>query len=202
MSQLRRVCVFCGSATGGDPRYREAAIEIGHLLAAEGLGLVYGGGSIGLMGVTADAVLEAGGEVIGVIPRGLFRVEVAHQGLTELHQVPDMHARKALMYDLSDGFVVLPGGLGTMEELFEAATWNQLGLHGRLKPIVLLDSLGYWAPVTTLLDTAAEQGFVKPQWRGTIASAPTPAAALATLRELLSAEEPERLPQLGSPSGG
>lgn len=182
MTELRRVCVFCGSRFGDRPAYRELAHELGTLLAAEGLTLVYGGGSVGLMGATADAALAAGGEVIGVIPAGLFSREVAHTGLTELHQVPDMHTRKALMYDLSDAFVVLPGGLGTLEELFESATWNQLGLHGKLKPLVLVDCEGYFTPIVELLDRSVADGFVSPHWRATIMAAGSPAEAVGLLR--------------------
>ncbi len=194
---LRRLCVFCGSSSGTEPAHRALATALGRTLAAADVTLVYGGGAVGLMGITADSVLAVGGEVIGVIPTGLFRTEVAHEGITELHRVPDMHARKALMYDLADAFVVLPGGLGTFEELFEAATWNQLGLHGRVKPIVLLDDTGFFAPLVAMLDTATEQGFVKPQWRGTIASATTPAEALSVLRTLLAATPPDRIPNVG-----
>lgn len=195
--ELRRVCVFCGSSPGTEPAHRTLAETLGATLAGAGVTLVYGGGSVGLMGVTADAVMAAGGEVIGVIPTGLFKAEVAHEGITELHRVPDMHARKALMYDLADAFVVLPGGLGTFEELFEAATWNQLGLHGRVKPIVLLDDTGFFAPLVEMLDRATDQGFVKPQWRSTIASTTTPASALSVLASLLDATPPDRIPQLG-----
>lgn len=197
MTELRRVCVFCGSSDGNDARHVETAAELGRLLAARGLGLVYGGGSVGLMGTVADAVLAAGGEAIGVIPTGLFRTEVGHTGLTELHQVPDMHSRKALMYDLADGFCVLPGGLGTMEELFEAATWNQLGLHGRIKPIVLVDDGGYWRPVIDLLDAAVEQAFVRPRWRSLIADAPEPAGALDVLATMVRHAEDDPQWELG-----
>lgn len=189
MFELRRVCVFCGSRFGERPAYRQVAEDLGHLLAAEGLGLVYGGGAVGLMGATADAAMAAGGEVIGVIPSGLFSREVAHTGLTELHRVPDMHTRKALMYDLSDAFCVLPGGLGTLEELFESATWNQLGLHGRLKPLVLVDCEGYWGPIVSLLDRSVADGFVKPHWRDTIMAAESPAEAIALLRSFTPHDE-------------
>ncbi len=181
MSELRRVCVFCGSSTGTDPAHLDGARRLGSLVAGAGLGLVYGGATVGLMGAVADAALAAGGEVIGVIPHQLFSAEVPHTGLTELHQVPDMHARKALMYDLADAFVVLPGGLGTLEELFEAATWNQLGLHGRFKPLVLLSIDGFYAPLIQMLDDATAAGFVSARWRSSIATAATPADALHTL---------------------
>ncbi len=189
--------VFCGSSLGTESSHRALATALGQTLAASGVTLVYGGGAVGLMGMTADSVMGSGGEVIGVIPTGLFKTEVAHEGITELHRVPDMHARKALMYDMADAFVVLPGGLGTFEELFEAATWNQLGLHGRVKPIVLLDDTGFFDPLVTMLDTATEQGFIKATWRGTIASATDPASALAMLADLLAADPPARIPNLG-----
>lgn len=177
----RRICVFCGSSPGVDPAHRAAAVELGRRIAEAGWGVVYGGASVGLMGAVADAALAAGGEVIGVIPRELFAAEVPHTGLSELHQVPDMHARKALMYDRADAFAVLPGGLGTLEELFEAATWNQLGLHGRLKPIALLNVGGFYDPLIHLLDHATSAGFVSPHWRATIADAATAAEVLDRL---------------------
>ncbi|MXW59427.1 MAG: TIGR00730 family Rossman fold protein [Acidimicrobiia bacterium] len=160
----RRVAVFCSSSLGNEPAYAELAADLGRRLAEEGIGVVFGGGRIGLMGVMADAVMAAGGEVIGVIPNFLDEIEVAHQGLTELHLVNDMHERKQLMYSLSDGFCALPGGLGTMEELFEAATWTQLGLHegGRYKPVVLLDEDGFWKTLAEFHTGLVENGFVKP----------------------------------------
>ncbi|MDE0579449.1 MAG: TIGR00730 family Rossman fold protein [bacterium] len=160
----RRVAVFCSSSLGNEPAYAELAADLGRRLADEGIGVVFGGGRIGLMGVMADAVMAAGGEVIGVIPNFLDEIEVAHQGLTELHLVNDMHERKQLMYSLSDGFCALPGGLGTMEELFEAATWTQLGLHegGRYKPVVLLDEDGFWKTLAEFHAGLVENGFVKP----------------------------------------
>lgn len=160
---LRRVCVFCGSAAGKRPAYRRAAERLGGELARRGLGLVYGGGSIGLMGVLADAALAAGGEVVGVIPRGLARKEIAHAGLTRLEVVPSMHARKAAMADQADAFVAMPGGMGTLEELTEVLTWAQLGLHQ--KPCALLDVAGYWRPLIRLLDHAVEERFLRPDHR-------------------------------------
>ncbi len=182
---------------GSEPGHADSARDLGTALAGRGLELVYGGGSVGLMGVVADACLAAGGRVVGVIPTGLFKAEVAHEGVTELHRVPDMHARKTLMYDLADAFVVLPGGLGTFEELFEAATWNQLGLHGRLKPIVLVDTDGFFAPLVSLLDAATAVGFVKPQWRATIASSGDATSALDVVALMLTADAPERIPNVG-----
>ncbi len=156
---LQAVCVYCGSSSGFDPAYANAARSLGARLAAERLRLIYGGGSVGLMGVLADEVLAHGGEVIGVIPRGLFSREIAHTGLTELHEVASMHDRKRLMFDLADAFVALPGGLGTLEELAEITTWAQLGLHNN--PIVLLDVNDFWNPLLALLDRAVDDGFLR-----------------------------------------
>jgi uncharacterized protein (TIGR00730 family) len=161
------VCVYCGSSPGFDEVYARAARELGGLLASRGVRLVYGGGSVGLMGILADAVLEAGGEVVGVIPKGLFGREIAHDGLTELHEVASMHERKQLMFDLADAFVALPGGLGTLEELAEVTTWGQLGLHR--KPIVLLDVNDFWAPLAAQLDRATAEGFLRPANRALLA---------------------------------
>lgn len=153
-----RWCVFCGSSAGTNPVYRAAATELGTALAAAKIELVYGGGHVGLMGAVADAVLAGGGTVIGVIPRTLAEREVAHLGLTQLHVVESMHERKALMADLSDGFVALPGGFGTFEEFCEAVTWVQLGIQA--KPCVLLDVNGYYEPLIAMFDRAVEDGFV------------------------------------------
>jgi len=163
---LRAVCVFCGSSAPADPRYRDAARALGALIARRGVDLVYGGGSVGLMGELADAALAGGGRVIGVIPEGLFAREVGHTGLTEMHEVGSMHERKQLMYDLSDAFVALPGGLGTLEELAEVATWSQLGLHS--KPVLLLDVAGFWEPLVALLDRMTGTGLLKPAGRDLI----------------------------------
>ena len=151
--------MYCGSSQGADPRHAEAAHRLGAVLATSRVRLVYGGGAVGLMGVLADAVLEGGGEVVGVLPRGLFSREVAHTRLTQLHEVESMHDRKQLMFDLSDAFVALPGGLGTLEELAEITTWAQLGIHGR--PIAVLDECGYWAGLRAFLDGAVEGGFLR-----------------------------------------
>ncbi len=174
-----RICVFCGSAAGTRPEYAEAAAELGTALATRGLGLVYGGASVGLMGVVADAALAAGGEVVGVIPQALVDREVAHPGLTELHVVGTMHERKARMAELSGAFVVLPGGMGTLEELFEVVTWSQLGLHA--KPIVLLDVAGYWAGLAAFLDHAGAEGFVRAGHRAVLPRETGVTAALARL---------------------
>ncbi len=156
---LQRVCVFCGSSFGVLPEFSEAAQLLGESLAKAGIGLVYGGGNVGLMGVVADAALRAGGEVIGVIPDFLDQREVGHSGLTQLHVVGSMHERKALMEKMSDGFIALPGGIGTFEELFEILTWAQLGVHQ--KPVGLLDVAGYYQPLKAMLEQAVTSGFLK-----------------------------------------
>jgi uncharacterized protein (TIGR00730 family) len=156
---IRSVCVFCGSSAGSDPRFAQAASELGALLASEGITLVYGGGHVGLMGILADAVLANGGKVIGVIPRALWDREVGHRSLTELHVVETMHERKAMMASLADAFVALPGGLGTLEEVFEVWTWAQLGIHD--KPVGFLDVEGFYAPLLAFLDGAVDAGFVR-----------------------------------------
>lgn len=158
-----RVCVFCGSSAGKGPAYLAAAVETGRTLATRGIGLVYGGARVGTMGAMADAALAAGGEVFGVIPRSLVEREIAHDGLTELHVVSDLHERKATMARLSDAFLALPGGAGTLEELFEVFTWAQLGLHA--KPIALLDVHGYYQPMLRFLDHMTEEGFLSPASR-------------------------------------
>lgn len=153
-----RLCVFCGSRGGRGEDYVRVARELGRELARRRIGLVYGGASIGVMGALADAVLAAQGEAIGVIPHGVFNREVAHTGLTELHVVASMHARKALMANLSDAFLALPGGLGTFDELFEALTWRQIGIH--TKPIGVLDVDGYFSDLFRLIQTARDRGFL------------------------------------------
>jgi uncharacterized protein (TIGR00730 family) len=155
---MKAVCVFCGSSAGRDPAYREAAVSAGHALARAGLSLVYGGGKVGLMGAVADAALAAGGRVVGVMPRALAEREIAHTGLSELHVVETMHERKTRMADLSDGFIALPGGAGTLEELFEQWTWAQLGIHG--KPCGLLNAKGYFQPLIAMIERAVAEGFV------------------------------------------
>jgi hypothetical protein len=173
---MKRLCVFCGSSPGRQPAYADAARALARALLERGLGLVYGGGSVGLMGILADAVLVAGGEVIGVLPRGLARKEYAHDGLTELHLVGSMHERKALMASLADGFVALPGGLGTLEEILEVFTWAQLGIHQ--KPVGLVDVSGYWAGLLALLRHAVQEGFVRPEYAALLLVEPEPAALL------------------------
>ncbi len=176
---LRRVCVFSGSNTGGRDVYAAAARQLGAALAERGIGLVYGGGSVGLMGVLADTMLERGGEVIGVIPRALATKEIAHQGLADLRVVASMHERKALMVELADGFVALPGGLGTFDELFEVITWAQLGLHA--KPIGVLNVEGYFDALTALLERAIAEGFVLAVHRELLLTASEPRDLLARL---------------------
>jgi uncharacterized protein (TIGR00730 family) len=156
---MQRICIFCGSQAGTNGLYRQAAIALGQLLARHGYGLVYGGGSVGLMGVIANAVLASGGEVIGVIPESMVTRELAHTGLTQLQVVPGMHERKARMAALADAFIALPGGYGTFEELFEVITWAQLGMHR--KPIGLLNVAGYFNALKMLVDQAIAEGFIR-----------------------------------------
>ncbi|MEO1169149.1 MAG: TIGR00730 family Rossman fold protein [Pseudomonadota bacterium] len=160
---MQRLAVYCGSNTGGEPRFAETATALGKEMAARDIGLVYGGGKLGLMGVIADSVLDAGGEVHGVIPEALVDLEVAHQGLTELHIVSSMHERKAKMTDLCDGFVALPGGIGTLDELFEAWSWNALGYHA--KPFLLLNVTGFWNSLIEFVDHSVSSGFISPARR-------------------------------------
>lgn len=179
MPALRRVCVFCGSSAGGSPEYAQAAAALGALLGRRRIGLVFGGGRVGLMGTMADAALTAGGEVIGVIPRRLRDREVAHLGLSDLRVVETMHERKAAMADLSDAFVALPGGCGTLDELFEIVTWAQLGIHA--KPIGLLNVRGYFDLMDGFLAKAVDERFLRPEHRALIAFHTDPAALLAAL---------------------
>ncbi|WP_027083020.1 MULTISPECIES: TIGR00730 family Rossman fold protein [unclassified Lysobacter] len=160
---MRSVCVYCGSNAGNRPIYAERAAALGRRLAQDGIAVVYGGGNVGLMGVVADAALEAGGEVIGVIPEQLVNWEVAHRGLTKLEVVADMHTRKARMFDLSDAFVALPGGFGTLDEMFEMLTWRQLGLGDR--PCAFLDIDGFYAPLMSMLDRMVAERFLHPEQR-------------------------------------
>lgn len=160
---MKRIAVYCGSATPADPAYIESARAVGRTFAERGIGLVYGGGRLGLMGAVADAVLDGGGEVIGVIPDALVAAEVAHRGCTELHTVRTMHERKQLFTDLSDGFLTIPGGTGTMDELWEAMSWAQLGYHA--KPVGLLNVAGYYDALIAFVEKMAEVGFLRPQHR-------------------------------------
>jgi uncharacterized protein (TIGR00730 family) len=160
---MNRLCVFCGSSPGHNPVYAALATQLGQALAQRGIGLVYGGGRVGLMGVVADATLAAGGKVIGVIPKALMDRELGHGGATELRVVDSMHERKALMAELADGFVALPGGIGTLEEIFEVWTWAQLGIHR--KPCGLLDVNGFFTPLVGFLDQVVANGFLSPAAR-------------------------------------
>ena len=168
---MSRICVFCGSHEGNDPSYAQIARKAAEAIVAAGYGVVYGGGGIGLMRIVADAALEAGGEVIGVIPHALARTEQAHQGLTKLHVVETMHERKALMEDLSDAFVALPGGYGTMDEFCEVLTWRQLRIHD--KPIGLLNYRGYYDALLALFDSMVREGFIGPYTRSLFVDAST-----------------------------
>ena len=185
---MQRVCVFCGASSGRRAAYLETARAFGAACAARGLGVVYGGGKVGLMGAVADAALAGGGEVIGVIPQELVDRELAHRGLTELHVVGSLHERKALMADLSDAFVALPGGFGTLDELMEQLTWSQLGLHA--KPVGLLDVEDYWRPLIALARHATEEGFVREADLGAIAVGLEPEALLDRLARLTGSERP------------
>lgn len=184
---MKRLAVYCGSSTGTDPAFAEAARALGAEMAARGIGLVYGGGRLGLMGVVADAVLDGGGEAHGVIPQALTELEVAHRGLAELEVVTSMHERKARMTELSDAFLALPGGIGTLDELFEAWTWNALGYHA--KPLALLDVANFWSGLVGFLDHATESGFMSPSRRGQLVVARDVGEALDRLAAAAAASE-------------
>jgi uncharacterized protein (TIGR00730 family) len=184
---MQRLCVFCGSSPGANAQYAELAQRLGRLLARRGLGLVYGGGNVGLMGVLADAVLKDGGHVIGVIPQALVDLEVAHNGLSDLRIVGSMHERKALMADLADGFIALPGGFGTLEEFCEILTWAQLGLHQ--KPCGLINVAGYFDHLMAFLDHSVGERFLRPEHRRMV-------LVEADARTLLDRLEAYRPPQL------
>ena len=185
-----RICVFTGSSRGTRPEYAETARKLGHLLVERGYGLVYGGGNIGLMSVIADAVLEQRGQVIGVIPESLVDKELAHRGLSELRIVKSMHERKAVMAELSDGFMGLPGGIGTLEEFFEVLSWAQLSLHD--KPCGLLDARGYYQHVIRFLDHAVDQGFLKPKHRSLLIVEDEPLRLLERFEEAVVARTTKR----------
>ena len=182
---MERICVFCGASPGARPEYAQATTELARLLVADGIGVVYGGGGVGLMGVLADAVLAEGGEVIGVIPRALVDREIAHRDVTDMRVVGSMHERKALMAELSDAFVALPGGLGTLEELFEVYTWAQLGLHR--KPCALLNVEGYYDGVVGFLGHAVKERFVREENREMLVVETEPGVLIERLRKF----EPE-----------
>ncbi len=186
---MQSLCVFCGSMAGARPEYAAAARGLGRLLAERGVRLVYGGGKVGLMGVLADAALAGGGEVMGVIPEHLMAKELGHAGVSELRIVASMHERKALMAELSDAFVALPGGIGTLEELLEIVTWAQLGLHA--KPCGLLDVCGYYRPLLEMLATAAAEGFLHPEHQELLVTATEP----ADLLDKLARHRPPELPK-------
>jgi uncharacterized protein (TIGR00730 family) len=194
VTELRKIAVYCGSSPGHSPRYREAAATFGALLARRGIGIVYGGGCVGLMGAVADAAMAAGGEVTGVIPRFLKDREVGHDGVTVLHVVETMHERKAKMAALADAFVALPGGIGTLEELFEVWTWTQLGSQS--KPVGLLDVDGFFAPLVAFVDHLVAQGFVRPEDRRILEVASTGDALL----ERFAAWQPPPLGKWMKPS--
>ena len=181
---MKRLAIYCGSATPADPLYLEAARDVGRTLAERGIGVVYGGGRLGLMGAVADAALSAGGEVIGIIPQALVDAEVAHRDLTELHVVPGMHERKKAFTDLADGFVTIPGGTGTMDELWEALSWAQLGYHA--DPVGLLNTAGYYDPLIQFWDRMGEVGFLRPQHRDLLIVADT----LDVLLERMASHRP------------
>jgi uncharacterized protein (TIGR00730 family) len=176
---MKRICVFCGSSPGRSESYADAASALGRSLANRGIGLVYGGASVGLMGTLANAVLEAGGNVIGVIPQSLVNYELAHRGLPDLRVVATMHQRKAMMAELADGFIALPGGIGTLEEFFEVLTWAQLGEHS--KPCGLLDIDGYYSHLLAFLDHAVDERFLRPENRAMLMVESTPDAILDRL---------------------
>lgn len=189
---MRRICVYCGSSTGFDPVYKSAAVELGTFLAAENIGLVYGGGNIGLMGALADAMLAAGGEVTGIIPHHLIAMEVGHRQLTSLIAVDSMHARKHQMADLSDGFIALPGGIGTAEELLEVFTWLQLGIHA--KPVGLLNVNGYFDHLLQFLAHMEQSGFLKRAHREMLIVDQSPVRLLDQLRGFVPMRIDKRIP--------
>ena len=181
MSKIRRLAVYCGSAPGADAAFADAARDLGRIMAERNIDLVYGGGRLGLMGIVADTVLDAGGQVFGVIPQTLVDHEVAHRGCTELHTVEGMHERKAKFTELADAFVCLPGGIGTLDELFEAWTWNALGYHA--KPFCLLNINHFWEGLAGFMDHVRDSGFLSEARRSQLLMADTPAAAIDLLDE-------------------
>jgi hypothetical protein len=178
---FKRICVFSGSRPGGRPAYQAMARRLGMLLAEREMELIYGGGKVGLMGILADACLEGGGKVVGVIPRAMMDWEVGHEGLARLEIVDSMHTRKARMAELAEGFIALPGGLGTLEELLEVLTWAQLGFHA--KPVALLDVDGYYAPLVQMLERAVAEGFMKPENSGLLLHGDNPVQLLRDMAQ-------------------
>ncbi|MDN7138133.1 TIGR00730 family Rossman fold protein [Pseudidiomarina sp. 1ASP75-14] len=187
--KLTTICVYCGANAGFSPVYQDAAVQLADTLANAGITLVYGGSSVGLMGILADRVLAQGGHVIGVIPQALVDKELAHEGLTELHVVPSMHARKAKMAELADGFIAMPGGMGTLEELFEMLTWAQLGFHQKSCAVLNVD--GYYESLLNFLEGAVSQGFIRDEHRHLLLSHDDP----VTLLELMEAHEAPQQPK-------
>lgn len=194
---MKRVCVFCGSRTGSNPVYAAAAKEFGALLVQHGLGLVFGGGHIGLMGVIADAVLAAGGEVIGVIPQALRDKELAHAGVQQMHIVSTMHQRKAIMADLSDAFVALPGGFGTGDEFFEIVTWRQLRIHA--KPVAILNTAGFFDPLLAWLDHVVAEDFIKRAHRQQLIVETSPMELVKRLLAVPGQQAPPPMPETPPP---
>jgi len=186
---VRSICVFCGSNSGHDPAYESAARTLGEMLAGAGITLVYGGGRVGLMGVVANAALGAGGKAIGVIPKSLVEREIAHNGLSDLHVVGSMHERKAMMSELSEGFIALPGGTGTLEEFFEVLTWAQLGEHG--KPCGLLNVAGYYDPLLEVFDHMVDRGFLSETHRSLVLVETEPTALLGRFEQYQPPETPK-----------
>ena len=193
-NQLQRLCVFAGSGDGRRPEYRQAARALGRERAERGIGLVYGGSGLGLMGATADAALAAGGEAIGVIPESLLALEEVHRDLTELHVVGSMHERKALMGDLSDAFAALPGGIGTLEELLEVATWSKLGIHA--KPCGVINVSGFYDPLAAMLDHTVAEGFMRSEHRRILLVDASPERLLDRLREWSRDQSPSSTPEI------
>lgn len=174
--QIKNVCVYCGSSVGNNPAYREAAVALGKMLVERNIGLVFGGGSVGLMGIVADTILDLGGRATGIIPAALDRREIKHTRLTELHMVETMHERKALMATLADGFIALPGGYGTFEELLEALTWSQIGIHH--KPVAMLNIGGYYDPLLVMIQRGFDEQFIPEASRTLLLVGDTPEAVL------------------------
>lgn len=189
MHEFQRVCVFCASSPGTDPEITDATIELGELLVERDIELVYGGGAVGLMGLIADTVMSRGGRVTGIIPTDLFDDEVGHESLTALEKVDSMHTRKALMYDMSDAFIALPGGFGTLDELAETLTWNQLGIMA--KPVGVLNVNGFWQPLLDQFDTMVKRTILKPSNRQTLLTEESPAALLDALANHSNSSAPK-----------
>lgn len=189
MRKFQRVCVFCASSPGTDPEITDATIELGELLVDRDIELVYGGGAVGLMGLIADTVMSRGGRVTGIIPTDLFDDEVGHESLTALEKVDSMHTRKALMYELSDAFIALPGGFGTLDELAETLTWNQLGIMA--KPVGVLNVNGFWTPLLEQFDKMVDRTILKPSNRRTLVAEDCPVALLDALANHSNSSDPK-----------